>query len=255
MATPQLPLRNNSFLDMMHNPSYIPESAVWGETSNKPYTPSPLPTENKQTYLRGLVGSGLERLYKGNKLTGDLLAEGKLRARSLGVTEGEFDGFLKRKGIATPEQAAQRKAETSQRQAEASQRVISAKTGLDKLEAMQSDDYVLGSGGTTDMGAGSAKPVVFDPKKRAALQAGKDARDARRKGYSKASEHLFLQGKGLNRGLANISTDASKAAITDGMAAQAREAAKQQAMADDVENDKAQQQAASMLHSSLASNS
>lgn len=133
------------------------------------------------------IASGLKNLYGRGALTSDLLKEARGRASAAGVSEDQFSSFLGKNNIKQQNFAGSPASPTSASSGEATENVLSARTGLASLTAMQDDNYELGSGSPL-----SAPSRPIGP---ASGRARSAARRLRRKGYGKAAEQMSMAGE------------------------------------------------------------
>jgi len=140
------------------------------------------------------IASGLQSLSKSGGLTSDLMGEARTRAADAGVTDEQFESFVKNKGIKeslSPEEAAQN--------------VMFQKefgSGLDALAAMQDPNYEVGSGSSL------LKPArSIGPKSGRFRRA---SRRLRRQGYGAAAQQMAMAGEMARMGEPSIDTPAAR---------------------------------------------
>ncbi len=140
------------------------------------------------------VASGLQSLSKSGGLTSDLMGEARTRAADAGVTDEQFEAFVKNKGIKeslSPEEAAQN--------------VMFQKefgSGLDALAAMQDPNYEVGSGSS-----------LLKPARSIGPRSGKfrrASRRLRRQGYGAAAQQMAMAGEMARMGEPSIDTPAAR---------------------------------------------
>lgn len=173
-----------------------PETYDLAGGSAKPDTPAVDPAQkaDDQLAVRKGIASGLEDLSKRGALTADLFKEARQRAKKAGVSSGQFDSFVKSKGI-----------KESLSPEEATQNVLFKKefgSGLDALAAMQDPNYELGSGSSLLKPARSIGPA-----------SGKFRRAARRlaRGGDRAgAARMRLAGEMVRMGEPAIDTPAAR---------------------------------------------
>jgi hypothetical protein len=140
------------------------------------------------------IASGLQSLSKSGGLTSDLMGEARTRAADAGVTDEQFESFVKNKGIKeslSPEEAAQN--------------VMFQKefgSGLDALAAMQDPNYEVGSGSSLLKPARSIGPRSGGFRRA--------ARRLRRQGYGAAAQQMAMAGEMARMGEPSIDTPAAR---------------------------------------------
>lgn len=174
------------------------------------WTPEGRSGEEKQ--LGKNIAGGLRRLSKEGNLTADLLKEARSRGKEgLAFEDDGFDSFLEKEGIGVSEEGAEEGAKDPY---EAAQRVMGAKTGLDRLTAMQDPNYQLGSGSALRQA-----PRQLGTRSGAMRRA---ARSLRRVGASAQANQMFGAAAAQKLGEPNIMTEEQRGRV----------AAKQQQAAD-----------------------
>lgn len=140
------------------------------------------------------IASGLQSLSKSGGLTSDLMGEARTRAADAGVTDEQFEAFVKNKGIKeslSPEEAAQN--------------VMFQKefgSGLDALAAMQDPNYEVGSGSSLLKPARSIGPRSGGFRRA--------SRRLRRQGYGAAAQQMAMAGEMARMGEPSIDTPAAR---------------------------------------------
>lgn len=140
------------------------------------------------------IASGLQSLSKSGGLTSDLMGEARTRATDAGVTDEQFEAFVKNKGIKeslSPEEAAQN--------------VMFQKefgSGLDALAAMQDPNYEVGSGSSLLKPARSIGPRSGGFRRA--------SRRLRRQGYGAAAQQMAMAGEMARMGEPSIDTPAAR---------------------------------------------
>ena len=140
------------------------------------------------------VASGLQSLSKSGGLTSDLMGEARTRAADAGVTDEQFESFVKKKGI-----------EESLSPEEAAQNVMFQKefgSGLDALAAMQDPNYEVGSGSSLLKPARSIGPRSGGFRRA--------SRRLRRQGYGAAAQQMAMAGEMARMGEPSINTPAAR---------------------------------------------
>jgi hypothetical protein len=152
----------------------------------------PSSRSGEEVQLGKNIAGGLRSLSKEGNLTADLLKEARGRGLSGSAFDEEgFDSFLKKEGIGVSEEGAKDPYE-------AAQKVMGAKTGLDRLAAMQDKNYQLGSGSPL-----REAPVELETRSGAMRRA---ARSLRRVGATTEANQMFGAAAAQKLGEPNIMT-------------------------------------------------
>lgn len=182
------------------------------QTAQTAQQAKPEDTSDGRTYSRKSIAEGMKKLSKQGKLTPERVEEARGRASDLGVTGEQFDKFSQREDLnvlaSSPMEAAARVAYADE-----------FGSGLESLKARQDPNYELGSASPMSKGR------LLNPSKGSSLM--RMARRARKKGFGKAAEALYMQGALAKSREPNIITEDYRKQQMDQRIQMASEAAKQ----------------------------